>query len=85
MTYLLYDIRNDKIKSKRSINFYDFVKIWLKEYAEANVKASTLYGYRCNLNAYILPEFKDMRLNEIKALHLDKFYNKLKEKLNDQI
>ncbi len=77
---ILYNIRNDKIKSKGNIGFYEFAKIWLVDYAEANVKASTLYGYRCNLNAYILPEFKDMKLNEIKSIHLERFYNKLKKR-----
>lgn len=77
---LLYEIRNEKVKPNSSIVFYDFVKIWIKEYAEKNVKASTLYGYRCSLNAYILPVFKDYKMNEIKSFHLDKFYNQLSER-----
>lgn len=77
---ILYEIRHEKIKPNSNIIFYDFVKIWIKEYAEKNVKASTLYGYRCSLNAYILPVFKDYRMNEIKSYHLDKFYNNLSER-----
>lgn len=75
---LLYEIRNNKIKPTGNINFYEFVKLWLKDYAECNVKPSTLYSYKCNLNAYILPAFKDFKLNEIKSYHLEKFYNELK-------
>lgn len=77
---LLYEIRHEKLKPNSSITFYEFVKIWLKEYAERNVKPSTLYGYRCNLNAYILPIFKDYKMNEIKSFHLDKFYNQLNDR-----
>lgn len=75
---LLYEYRNNKIKPNGNINFYEFVKIWIRDYAEVNVKPTTLYGYKCNLNAYILPVFKDFKLNEIKPYHLEKFYNELR-------
>lgn len=74
---LLYEIKHEKLKPDGNMNFLDFTKFWLKEYAEANVKPTTLYGYRCNLNAYILPRFKDYKLNEIKVYDLEKFYRDL--------
>ena len=75
---LLYEIKHSKIKPDGNMNFLDFAKLWIKEYAEPNVRPSTLYGYRCNLNAYILPRFKDYKLNEIKVYDLERFYNDLK-------
>lgn len=75
---LLYEIKHSIIKPDGNMNFLDFAKLWIKEYAEPNVRASTLYGYKCNLNAYILPRFKDYKLNEIKVYDLEKFYNDLK-------
>lgn len=75
---LLYEIKHSKLKPDGNMNFLEFTKLWLKDYAEPNVKPSTLYGYRCNLNAYILPKFKDYKLNEIKVYDLEKFYNELK-------
>ena len=75
---LLYEINHNKIKPDGNMNFLEFTKLWLKDYAEPNLKPSTLYGYRCNLNAYILPRFKDYKLNEIKVYDLEKFYNDLK-------
>lgn len=74
---LLYEVKHDKIKPDGNMNFLDFTKFWLKEYGEVNLKANTLYGYRCNLNAYILPKFKDYKLNEIKVYDLEKFYREL--------
>jgi len=61
------------------MTFLEFTKLWLKDYAEPNVRPTTLYGYKCNLNAYILPVFKDFKLSEIKVYHLEKFYNDLKQ------
>lgn len=77
---LLYEIKHSKLKPDGDMNFLEFAKLWLKDYAEPNVKPTTLYGYRCNLNAYILPRFKDYKLNEIKVYDLDKFYNDLKKR-----
>ena len=77
---ILYEIRNKKLKPNSNITFYDFSKLWLKDYVEVNVKSSTASGYKCNLNAYILPVFKDYRLNEIKSYHLERFYNDLKNR-----
>lgn len=76
---LLYELKHDKLKPDSNMNFLEFTKLWLKDYAEPNVRANTLYGYRCNLNAYILPRFKDYKLNEIKPYDLEKFYNDLKK------
>ncbi len=77
---LIYEIKHSKIKPDGNMNFLEFTKLWLKDYAEPNVKPTTLYGYRCNLNAYILPKFKDYKLNEIKVYDLEKFYNELKNR-----
>lgn len=76
---LLYEVKHEKIKPDSSMLFLDYAKLWLKDYAEPNVKKNTLYGYKCNLNAYILPRFKDYKLNEITPYDLEKFYNDLKK------
>ncbi len=75
---LLYEIKHNKLKPDGDMNFLEFTKLWLQNYAVPNVKPTTLYGYRCNLNAYILPRFKDYKLNEIKVYDLEKFYNELR-------
>ena len=76
---LLYELKHNKLKPDSNMNFLEFTKLWLKDYAEPNVRKNTLYGYKCNLNAYILPRFKDYKLNEIKPYDLEKFYNDLKK------
>ena len=52
---------------------------WLKDYAEINIKPSTLYGYKSCLNAHILPRFKDYKLSDITVYELEKFYNDLRK------
>lgn len=75
---LLYEIKHSKIKPDGSMNFLEYSKLWLNDYAKENVRLTTYQGYRGNLNRYILPRFKDYKLNEIKPYDLEKFYNELK-------
>ena len=61
------------------MNFLEYAKLWLKDYAEINIKPSTLYGYKSCLNAHILPRFKDYKLSDITVYELEKFYNDLRK------
>ena len=76
---LLYEVKHSQIKPDSNMKFLDFAKIWLKDYAEVNVKPSTLYGYKNCLNAHILPRFKDYKLVDITVYELEKFYNDLRK------
>ena len=76
---LLYEIKHLKRKPDGNMNFLEFTKLWLKDYAEDNVKPSTLYGYKSCLNSHILPRFKDYKLVNITVYELEKFYNDLRK------
>ena len=76
---LLYKASVQLIRPNSNISFLEFTKIWLKEYAENNIKKTTLNGYKVCLNAHILPRFKNFRLCDITAFEIEKFYNDLRE------
>lgn len=76
---LLYEVKHFQIKPDSNMNFLEYAKLWLKDYAEINIKPSTLYGYKSCLNAHILPRFKDYKLSDITVYELEKFYNDLRE------
>ncbi len=76
---LLYEVKHQKIKPDSNMNFLEYTKIWLRDYAEVNVKPTTLNGYKSCLNAHILPRFKDYKLSDITVYELEKFYNDLKK------
>lgn len=76
---LLYEVKHSKIKPDSSMTLLEFSKIWLRDYAEVNVKPSTLCGYKNCLNAHILPRFKDYKLCQITVYELEKFYNDLRK------
>lgn len=76
---LLYKVKHFQIKPDSNMNFLEYAKLWLKDYAEINIKPSTLYGYKSCLNAHILPRFKDYKLSDITVYELEKFYNDLRK------
>ena len=76
---LLYEVKHFQIKPDSNMNFLEYAKLWLKDYAEINIKPSTLYGYKSCLNAHILPRFKDYKLSDITVYELEKFYNDLRK------
>lgn len=76
---LLYEVKHFQIKPDSNMNFLEYAKLWLKDYAEVNIKPSTLYGYKSCLNAHILPRFKDYKLSDITVYELEKFYNDLRK------
>lgn len=76
---LLYEVKHFQIKPDSNMNFLEYAKLWLKDYAEVNIKPSTLYGYKSCLNAHILPRFKNYKLSDITVYELEKFYNDLRK------
>lgn len=62
------------------VTFQEFVKKWLKDYAEAELAPKTLVWYNQLLEARILPCFGDKKLEKIKPMDLIEFYSSLRTK-----
>ena len=59
-----------------NIRFGDFAEKWFREYAEMQLKASTLSRYK-DLMQRIKPVFGNMKMSAIKPYKLTEFYNSL--------
>lgn len=73
--------------SKLTLN--EFVKKWLKDYAEIELEPKTIFRYKQLLDSRILPVFGDEKLHKIKPMELLEFYNSMRKehkfmKLNDK-
>lgn len=62
------------------ISVSDFFDLWLSQYCEINLKATTIEGYRKILRNHILPELGHYRLCNITATAIQQFIN---EKFNE--
>jgi Site-specific recombinase XerD len=61
-----------------SIKFADFAEYWLTEYADKQLRPTTVDGYKLMLKR-IIPAIGHIRLDKIQPKHLMEFYNNLQE------
>lgn len=59
-----------------SIRFSDFAEYWFREYAEKQLRPSTINGYRAMLRR-INPVLGNIRLDRLQPKHFMEFYNQL--------
>lgn len=72
-------VKNGTCLKGDKVTFKDFVDLWERDYAKTNIQATTLEGYKNQLNLRILPEIGTYKLNKINPLMLQTFYNKLSD------
>ena len=61
-----------------STRFGDYAEYWMQEYAEKQLRASTISGYKLMLRR-IVPALGHIRLEKLQPKHLMEFYNNLRE------
>ncbi|BAH07659.1 site-specific integrase [Clostridium kluyveri] len=61
------------------ITFEEFIKKWLKDYAEAELAPKTLYRYKELLYTRIIPALGHIKLNKLQPTHITEFYSNLRE------
>ncbi|MDO4277194.1 MAG: tyrosine-type recombinase/integrase [Lachnoclostridium edouardi] len=72
---LRYEVEHGTYIREESITFAEWFEIWIKDYKEPSVKMGTVGVYRQNYNAYIKNIFGNKQLREIRAEHIQRFYN----------
>ncbi|MHB8125873.1 MAG: tyrosine-type recombinase/integrase [Desulfitobacteriaceae bacterium] len=60
------------------VTFNEFVKRWLKDYAEPTLAPKTLVWYKQLLEARILPSLGEKKLEKIKPIDITAFYGSLR-------
>lgn len=57
------------------MTFSDLYEIWFDTYKKPRLKKITVYSYRSVFNVHLQPIFGSMKITDIKAYHLQKFFN----------
>lgn len=73
------EVENPNFIEPSKVTFSEYVKRWLKEYAERDLAPKTVHRYKQILNTRILPALGHMKIQQIKPGHLKEFYNNLTE------
>lgn len=66
----------DPIKPSK-ITLAEYLKEWMDVYVRPRLKPTSIAGYQAMIDRYITPEMGTVRLCDLQALAIQKFYNKL--------
>jgi len=72
-------VKSGKYLSGEKLTYQDYIKLWLKDYAEKQLQTTTIERCTSSLDNIILPELGHLKLSKILPLHLQTLYNKLLE------
>lgn len=70
-------IYTDSYFEPSSLKLYDWLKTWLKNYKAISLKPSTYDLYETLIDTLIKTELGQLKLKDIKPVHIQAFYNKL--------
>lgn len=80
MNKILYEINNNVYVEANTKTFGAFLEEWLDTYIKPNKSPTTYAGYEKQVKNYIIPALGNKKLQHLKTLDIQKFYNSLLEK-----
>lgn len=79
---VLYKMNTGYIDKNMLISTY--LNMWLEDFVKDEMKESTYYTYKTVVNNYIIPKLGNIKLCDLKVIHIEKFLRDLrKSKLKD--
>lgn len=76
-------VKSGKYLDGEKITFQAFTEIWLSDYAELHLEATTLQLYKHLLTLHIIPAIGNIKISKIQPVHLNKLYNLLSQERKD--
>lgn len=80
----LAEIRLNLYNHKESITFLEFCKIYYNNYAKEELSPATIQTDKQQLNRYILPYIKNIPIDKINVLTIQKLMNTMKERTKEK-
>lgn len=76
-------VRSGKYLNSEKMTFKAFTEVWMSDYAEQSLEASTRQLYTHLLDAHIIPVIGNLKLSKIQPNQLNKLYKELATKRKD--
>lgn len=76
-------VKNGTYLDGEKITFQEFSKRWMKEYAPAHLKATSIEFYQHLLDKHILPSIGNIKLAKLQPAAINKLYNSMREHRTD--
>lgn len=77
LSMYIAEIDRGEIADMGSSKLTDFAAYWMKEHVEKTLAPKTAVGYRAHLKNRIIPALGNIRLKDLKPLHIVRFFNDL--------
>lgn len=78
----LSELENGTFILNDDIILSDFLNYWYSEYCLKKLSATTYESYKRNIDNYIIPNLGNIKIKDLKPLHLQNFYNTLLKNLS---
>lgn len=76
------DVERGEVGINQSMKFADYTQLFYDQHMKPNFSPVTVQNYTYYLEGRILPKFGNMKLDKIKTVHIDAFYNELAKDLS---
>jgi len=74
---LLTELDSGTYVEPDKITLGEYLRDWMQTYVEPNLSPTTVDSYRINVEKHIIPRIGHIKLQELKPMHLQKFYHAL--------
>lgn len=74
-----YELQTGIYTGENDITIKDWVLTWLNEYKKNSLKKGTYTNYHTYTNNHIIPNIGDVKIQDLRADHIQSMYNKLLE------
>ena len=81
---ILYKLQINQYIMPTNITFGDFLHYWLEHYGSQNLEITTIESYRSPIDVHIIPALGDIKLQALKPMRLQAYYNKKCEELSSR-
>ncbi|AHM56364.1 tyrosine recombinase xerC-like [Peptoclostridium acidaminophilum DSM 3953] len=76
------EIENGTFVMPKNISMAEYLEYWLEKYASNRLSPTTLYGYRMIIEKHIVPAIGDIRLQKLRPLDIQTYYDEKGESLS---
>lgn len=82
MTKMLNELNTGTYIEPTKTSVSEYLKEWMKTYIEPNLSPTTIVGYKANVYGHIIPHLGNIPIQNLNAIEIQKFYNKLSKEEN---
>ena len=82
---ITYELEHGTYRKDTKLTFDKWFDTWVETYKRPTIKASTIAIYQCYYNVHVKPAIGTMRIQSVRASHIQKILNGMQAEYSDQV